>query len=683
MRLAAATVIGYLGVHAKDALPELKKAALLDSDFFVREAAVRTIGKIGVYYAKDALPELKKAVLNSDAGVRRVAATVIGNLGVYAKDALSELKKAVLDSDPDVRRAAATAIGNLGVYAKPALSELVKAALFDSDSGVRWAAAIAIGNLGVYAKDALPELRKAVLNSDSGVRWAALEVIGELGVYAKDALSELKKAVLDSDPGVRWAAATAIGNLGVYAKPALSELVKAALLDSDPYVRLAATIVIGNLGVYAKDALPELRKAVLNSDAGVRLGAMRAIRELGVHAKDALPELKAALLDSNAGVRKAAARAIKQIEEDLADLPENSTAQICQAIKMISENKDWESLSGYTSESGGPSDSWDTEISSLGKLYQLKTKLRKPNVSGSCQTKNSDPVENFSKSILSLIQRSERSHDPYWSSVDIYAKIYRLNYLKLLGKTKEAKKIRISLEKDLTQLREKGIGGSAFNTYAYGAAMVALAPNIPIEILEKAKKLVDAQPDPMRLPYTPSGFPAYSRKASAARNVPFHLALYLGLKKSQKPSEAQTRKKHLIEAVLTWKKYAGNLAAEVPRDEVHEGRDYLAPYYFYSSLPYVTSAIKLLERDPTLSNDQKDSISAVKRSLRKKLPRLMEGKKLGLLPGGKNYRNTIYVSSPAYTYPLYGLALIPLLEEGDPCFNAQLKEDFGIVSLGK
>jgi hypothetical protein len=75
-------------------------------------------------------------------------------------------------------------------------------------------------------------------------------------------------------------------------------------------------------------------------------------------------------------------------------------------------------------------------------------------------------------------------------------------------------------------------------------------------------------------------------------------------------------------------------------------------------------------------------LRVVKKELRSGLPKLMNSDgTLGLLPGGQNYKETRYTSSPAYTYPLYGLALIPLLEPGDSCMKESLAGDLGIVNL--
>jgi hypothetical protein len=157
-----------------------------------------------------------------------------------------------------------------------------------------------------------------------------------------------------------------------------------------------------------------------------------------------------------------------------------------------------------------------------------------------------------------------------------------------------------------------------------------------------------------------------------------YLALYLNKDRS---SLKVDRKAQLVEAIKNWHEYSGFLVDEVPSGKTHNLKnDGIAPYYFYSSLPYVTSAIKILEKDPKLSAEQKADIAKIKLSLRSELPKLIDSTGLQLLQGGKeNYKKTSYVSSPSYNYPLYGLALIALLEKSDPCYAPEYENNFGIV----
>lgn len=648
----------------------LIEKALSDSDPTIRSRAAEVLGDLGKY-AKGTVSELKKALSASEPSVRRSAAQALRNLGVHAQDALPELKKALSDSDREVGFLAAKALGNLGVLARDIIPDLKKA-LSHSDGSIRARAAHALERLGGQAKYAVPELKKALSDSDREVRLWAVQALGNLGVYAKEAVPELVKIALsDSVGGVRFMAIEALGRLGVHAKNSVPELRK-ALSDSNPKARSRAAEVLKNLGLHAKEAVPELRKALLDSDREVRRWAAHALVGLRIHAKDAVPELKKALSDSDPKVRTRAAEALEKMNEQLKELPVRGDLTVCEALKKLFENKDWQTLRGHNSENHAPLDAWDTAMFSLQQNLLTKG-LFGP--TGECQaTLNNDldDLQGFAKSLMSLLERTREGRDPLFNGVDIYAKIYRLGLSQKLERNKEAKEIRTSLERDLVVFRGTGIGGSVFNTYAYGAALVALAPKVPRRILKRAQNFLSSQSDPMALPYTPTGESRpTSRQASSARNVPFHLALYLS------GSDESTRK-NMLESIEIWQKYAGNLAAEVPKQGTHRGPHGLAPYYFYSSLPYVTSAIKVLLKDPELTVKQREQITKIRESLRQKLPSLMsEEGKIEVQGQGKS----MYSSSPAYNYPLYGLALVSLLDEQDRCFHPGLKEDFGIVVL--
>ncbi len=97
--------------------------------------------------------------------------------------------------------------------------------------------------------------------------------------------------------------------------------------------------------------------------------------------------------------------------------------------------------------------------------------------------------------------------------------------------------------------------------------------------------------------------------------------------------------------------------------------------------PYVTASLKLLERDPEVSAEEKTKANELKRKLREALPKLVSENGLELLQGGKDFTHSGYPSSPAYNYPLYGLALLPLLEEGDSCYQSKFKNEFGILQM--
>ncbi|MBI4040406.1 MAG: HEAT repeat domain-containing protein [Deltaproteobacteria bacterium] len=712
VRQRAAQSFVYLGKHGKEAAGDLAKSALYDSDAEVRYQSANALGEMGEF-SKETVPLLSKALSDPKADIRFEAAVTLERLGKHAKYALAPLLKAlVFDKDETVRAVAATAIGSLGEHATDAIPSLAQRAISDPSSSVRFNAAAALRPLAVHTRSAIPILQKALSHPNAETRSNAAFALYSLGEYAGDTVPLLTKALYDSDEEVRSMAALALGNIGKNAKSSVPDL-KKLLSDSDSKVRFHAIIALSKLVGFSKDAPSELKKALQDPDDTVRINAASALNKLGKDAHDAFPELKMALSDSHPGVRAEVASALGNLEtnskeiipllrgyarydrnpwvrssaqlalEKMTDatqpLPEISDEDdLCDALQFIAEKNDvWQQLSGYKSEFHFPADSWDTAIESLQELFNAKTQTLLED-EAPCHAPSQKTLQKFSLSLLSLMERSQKDNDPYWSGVDIYAKIFYLNLLELRGDEEAAKQFRHFLEKDVMAFKTEGIGGSAFNTYAYGATMVALGQNASPSTLQRFEAWVEKSPDPMALPYKPTQALSISRQASAARNVPVYLALYLNRNRS---TVNTNRGDQLIEAVSNWHKYAGNLAAEVSQPmQTHSGPHALAPYYFYSSLPYVTSAIKVLERDRTLNTQKKKEISRMKADLRKKLPKLIDSEGLGLLPGGPDYEHSLYYASPAYTYPLYGLALLALLEEPDECYLPTLKNDFGMVA---
>ena len=75
-------------------------------------------------------------------------------------------------------------------------------------------------------------------------------------------------------------------------------------------------------------------------------------------------------------------------------------------------------------------------------------------------------------------------------------------------------------------------------------------------------------------------------RGSAGRSVVSQLAVFF--------SKDQPKKMEFIrKATLSSWQYLDDLRIHIGRDDVHEGQDQLAPYYFYFNLPYLASAISL------------------------------------------------------------------------------------------
>ena len=614
VRYRAAVAFTYLfNDSAKEAVPELRKA-LTDSNSKVRGIAAQALATINdVAVMKDLAPELRKALSDPNARVRKNAAEALRKMGAVEKDAMSELRKALSDPNASVRKNAAGALGKMGAAAKDAVPELRKV-LSDPDVSVRLSVAEALCNMWTAAKDAVPELRKALSDLEPLVRRYALKALWNTGAAAKDAVPELRKALSDLEPRVRRNAAYVLGDMGAAAKDAVPELRK-ALSDPDASVRQSVAYALVRMRVATKDVVPELRKALSDLEPWVRQRAAEALVRMGATAKDAVPELRKALSDPDSRVSNLAKEALERIdgqkEEPIKFPTPGNRTSICDSLKAILQNKNWQGVKGHLGLFGVPSDSWDTAINSLKQLFLQKTLgIYKAEEISPCRSPSSDPTEEFALSMLSLMQRSANNDDPDWSGDDIYAKIFRAHLLKSKGQPEKADEILKLLVNDVSKLKTSGIGGSAFNTYAYGVTMIALGSSAPDSVWKRFTNWVGSFGDPMTLAYNPETNTPESHLAAAARNVPVHLALFL-------KEKGEKRQKNLSEALENWWKYSGNLADEVPHDGTHKGVARLAPYYFFSSLPYITAAIKILERDPDISTEEKTKIFELKKNCEK------------------------------------------------------------------
>jgi HEAT repeat protein len=115
---------------------------------------------------KEDIPKYLKALQTSkDAKERATAASMIGRRGAVnvgdVKDAVEPLKERVQsDADAGVRKAAATALGQIGpepATTVPLLTEVVQK---DKSLDVKLAAVEALTQFGPNAKSALPAIRK-------------------------------------------------------------------------------------------------------------------------------------------------------------------------------------------------------------------------------------------------------------------------------------------------------------------------------------------------------------------------------------------------------------------------------------------------------------------------------------------------------------------------------------------
>jgi HEAT repeat protein len=174
-RRAAIDAVELLGERAAPAVPALRRA-LSDPDRFVRWAAARTLGRVGVEHAAVAVPDLARLSADPDLDVRQVAMTVLERFGPAARAAVPDLTRAAAGGEGTVRVVAMHALEAIGPEARSAIPTLT-AALDARDARVLIAASHALASFGAASRQAVPSLEKLLNDPDSNVRQAASDAI--------------------------------------------------------------------------------------------------------------------------------------------------------------------------------------------------------------------------------------------------------------------------------------------------------------------------------------------------------------------------------------------------------------------------------------------------------------------------------------------------------------------------
>ncbi len=245
----------------------------------------------------------------------------------------------------------------------------------------------------------------------------------------------------------------------------------------------------------------------------------------------------------------------------------------------------------------------------------------------------------------------------------------------------------------------EGLSGSLYNNYALATSVIAIkAP--PQEVISDMEEVVNNF-NHINIPYDASikrkedVFPTRLHdRATAARAVPYNLALYLKTNDSKKKKLFE---KNLIEALENYALHIPSLMAHVVREGTHMGSNGIAPYYYYSTIPYATSAVELL-LDRVKDENTIKRLQHVKITLTKSIGAMAQKNGLFLQEGSiaerenpseplndplaiilrQLFPSTIYGSSPSYINPLAGLSLIPLIKE---CKGKETKKSYGILDL--
>ncbi len=343
LRLAAAVLLGDLGLPAAGAIPALANAAD-DLDEHVRAAALRTLGRL----ADDVDQRWNRLQAEQRTALRRPCDIAAKTLAGHGKDSaevarLAEQFRQLTDgiqliageehvhspapaSDPSPVKSLAARNST----SQPQAS---------SDGAWRWtlaglASCIGLGLLWYGLSRRTAAKAQPNINPTSRIderlssSAAVSESAGSIGLLPTDSVMArdqgqvtnetldrlclakhdvvFGQAVSDDDSNSRRRSVTAVS---ISAVPQIVQ----ALQDADAGVRQAAAVTLGQIGLGAIDAVPQLTSALSDTDPRVRAAAAFALSAFGPYAMEAVPALRAALSDELPTVRTRAAFALGQI----------------------------------------------------------------------------------------------------------------------------------------------------------------------------------------------------------------------------------------------------------------------------------------------------------------------------------------------------------------------------------
>jgi HEAT repeat protein len=258
LQKSAVAVLGWSGRPA--AVPKL--FALLREDD-MEEPVLQALRNIG----DAAVPALLARLQDEGVPMRRVAATVLGDLG--RREAESALIAMLDDENGHARGTAAESLGRL--RSARAVRHLVRL-LEDEYQNVQESAIKALAAVG--DESVLDGLIANFSARDAAMRRNIVQLLGLFG--SPRALDALVFSIKDEEPEVRKAVVTALNGLGTHQAERTLLL---AITDDDPEVRMLAAEALARTGsLSVADALIPLLD---DEDLWVRAAAARGLGRLG------------------------------------------------------------------------------------------------------------------------------------------------------------------------------------------------------------------------------------------------------------------------------------------------------------------------------------------------------------------------------------------------------------------
>ena len=349
--------------QAQERVDELIKQLGSFPDYDAIRAASEELYQIG----PPAAPDLIKALQNSDPGIRKEAARLLGDLKI--KEAIVPLSKLIKDNKDWVVRSVVYSLGNI---ADPAAVAPLKEALKHYDESVREAALYSLDEL--QAESALPDIARVMLeDNDQYVRWRAMMVMKSIkegseveaitralrdpGAEAKarrnaasfvgdlkvdSALPLLVTAFEAKDENLRWRAVEAAGKIG---NPAARKAIEGKLKDPSRDVRMFAISSLAELGDEA--SVPPLAAMLSQKSPEIKKNAIRSLRKIG--GASAAAAVRNMLTDPDKYIRAQAVetlaemgdgKAVKQIRLLASDRSPVVRAAVMHALGELGDGSD-------------------------------------------------------------------------------------------------------------------------------------------------------------------------------------------------------------------------------------------------------------------------------------------------------------------------------------------------------
>ncbi|HEY3322186.1 MAG TPA: DUF2950 family protein [Planctomycetota bacterium] len=254
----------------------LLAAAMKDAPIVQRRAIILLVAQMGPA-AKGAAPALVEALKDGSTTTLSYVAKAIEAIG---PDAVPALSAAIKEGTPEQKRLAMTLVVQMGQAAKGAAPALA-AAMTDENALTKAQALRALEKLGPHG---IAGLTAAIGQADLPTKLLAIAALGNLGATAKTAVPVLLPLQKDEQPKVRRYAINSLRQIAPE-NPQVLAAIQAAAKDEDPTVKMAAIKNLGSMGALAKDGIPSIIEALRDEDWDIRMAAATALEDIGQAAK--------------------------------------------------------------------------------------------------------------------------------------------------------------------------------------------------------------------------------------------------------------------------------------------------------------------------------------------------------------------------------------------------------------